>query len=183
MGIELPLDRVYFTHDHISRRFSDGRTFEDLIRDLQSGKVHPKVDNFLVLDVAYAEADRKAFSINNRRLKCLKEYQQLARKEVVVDVCVKGIFETSATALKFASACTTTNRGHSVRLTGGEPPRQVVFRPSVRHSGTGESNLTAGRGFGSATSSAEVRPAFSVFVPSKRQNAAAGQSSAPSQQW
>ncbi|CAK0797347.1 unnamed protein product [Prorocentrum cordatum] len=53
--------------------FSDGRTFEDLIRDLQSGKVHPKRDNFLVLDVAYAEAERKAFSFNNRRLKCLKD--------------------------------------------------------------------------------------------------------------
>lgn len=189
---ELPLDKVYFTHNHISRKFSDGRAFEDLIRDLQSGKVHPKRDNFLVLDVAYVEGERKAFSFNNRRLKCLKEYQQLARKasadaRVVVDVCVKGIFETSATALKFASACTTTNRGNWVHVGAAPPRREAAFpRPTfVRHPGTGEPILATGRGQGGATSSAEGRPAFTVFVPSTSnwQNRPAGPSPAPSQQW
>ena len=38
------LDEAWVTHESVSSAFTDGRTFADLIADLDSGRVHPLKD-------------------------------------------------------------------------------------------------------------------------------------------
>ena len=70
----LRVNDVEYTQAKISPIFQDGRSFEDLIQDLDTWKVipceHPKM---------YLEAVRykgQIYSNNNRRLRCLKDHQE-----------------------------------------------------------------------------------------------------------
>ena len=54
-------------------RFSDGKRFDVLIEQLRKGAVDPMRDKFLQLEGV--KIDNKYYSLNNRRLYCLRQYQ------------------------------------------------------------------------------------------------------------
>ena len=70
-----------FTHDTVFRQFQDGSSFDSLKRDLRSGRVDPQV-HLKPLKV-YHWPGRGYYSRDNRRLKCLKEYQEEVDKRNV----------------------------------------------------------------------------------------------------
>lgn len=77
--LEVNVDELQYTHDSISGQFSDGRSFEGTIADLESGRVDPlKHRNFKLLVVRWP-GTRAFFSINNRRTHCLKQWQERVR--------------------------------------------------------------------------------------------------------
>lgn len=86
---------VRFTQDTIAPTFTDGKTFDRLIGELLSGKVHPSRDDFLVLDAFRSDVGEGItrrgciFSLNNRRLHCLKEFEKLLGKPLKIHLKVQ----------------------------------------------------------------------------------------------
>ena len=74
LRIELKVDEIEYTQSWISSQFKDGKQFEDLLNDLDNGKVDPCVHPNMCLEVV--EQEGIYYSIDNRRLYCLKEYQK-----------------------------------------------------------------------------------------------------------
>lgn len=126
------LANIRWTHDTIATQFGDGKTFAALISDLRRGKVHPmdedSKNDFLILDVIKNEANSLVFSINNRRLGCLKKWadetdQHL--RDVKVRVKYIGSFKNEEMMFKSAQSLTTTNGGKSIEQ------RQAKAYPST----------------------------------------------------
>ena len=72
--IERKVDEIEYTQAWISSQFKDGKQFEDLMNDLDNGNVDPCVHPSMCLDVV--EHEGIYYSIDNRRLYCLKEHQK-----------------------------------------------------------------------------------------------------------
>ena len=72
--VMLKVHDLKFTHDSVDRKFRNGSSFDGLMRDLRSGRVDPQV-HLKPLKV-YHWPGRGYYSRDNRRLKCLKQYQQ-----------------------------------------------------------------------------------------------------------
>jgi len=72
---------INFSQNSIGRNFKDGRSFDDLLRKLRKGTVDPTHAGFLKLEVYFY--DRRLYTLNNRRLWCLKEYQKERPKRTV----------------------------------------------------------------------------------------------------
>ena len=75
----VPVNEVLYTQQRISRSFSDGRKFDDLIAGLDSWEIDPGTVAFLQLDAFEYEDARGQLcihSLENRRLFCLKQHQQ-----------------------------------------------------------------------------------------------------------
>ena len=73
------VSEVRFCQRSMKRRFQDGRSLEELIRGLISGRIDPLTAEFLKLTCVEKEDEYKRyalFSKDNRRLYCLKEYQK-----------------------------------------------------------------------------------------------------------
>ena len=70
----LRVHELKFTHDSVARKFLNAGSFECLMQDLWSGQVNPMI-NLKPLKV-YRWPGRGFYSRDDRRLKCLKEYQQ-----------------------------------------------------------------------------------------------------------
>ena len=70
----VPVHDVRFSHRSIKQRFDDGRSLADLVEQLCRDEVHPLRDSFLRLRVWHFRG--KLISRDNRRLYCLKKYQQ-----------------------------------------------------------------------------------------------------------
>jgi len=113
----LPVREVRFTQDSIAHSFSDGRSLEALIEALQQGYILPLSVGFLVLDAV--EVDRNVFCMNNRRLWCLYQYQQMVDTMVMVRLRVTRTKDP--TLRQFLRAFTTNDCGHSVRRRAPPP--------------------------------------------------------------
>jgi len=109
----VPVSSVLFTHDCIAGQFGDGKTFPPLIEGLQKGEINSLCHDFLVLNAV--EVDGKLYSLDNRRLYCLKEYQKL-QKDQVVSVRLKVTRNTDPAIAMFLQKLTTNNGGYSVRV-------------------------------------------------------------------
>ena len=69
--MKLKVADLRYTHDSIAGRFRDGRLYSQTIRELDSGHIDPlRHDNFLLIVVHWP--GRGYFSLNNRRVHCLK---------------------------------------------------------------------------------------------------------------
>ena len=124
--IKLKVSDLKFTHDSVARKFRDGSSFDGLMRDLRSGRVDPEM-NLKPLKV-YHWPSRGYYSRDNRRLKCLKEYQQeVGNRDVFVRAVVLELPASTMERLArnpnlwlmlrdFLPACTTRNDGHSVEV-------------------------------------------------------------------
>lgn len=116
----LPVSDVRYTHDDIKGEFKDGRRLKDLIADLEQKRVKPMRAKFLVLTgfrtVRGAHREPKYFCQNNRRLYCLKAFQDKHPDEVV-KVRLR-IEKLPARAQKALADLTTTNGGISVEVRG-----------------------------------------------------------------
>jgi len=119
----VPVRDVLFTQDSIGSRFTDGRTFEDLIEGLQSGAIVPLSAGFLTLTAV--NVDGKNFCMNNRRLWCLQEYQKTVNKTVCVRLRITKNKDPEID--KFLRHYTTIDSGGSVRRRA--PPRVEKMPP------------------------------------------------------
>jgi len=123
----VPVKEVLFTHENIASKFKCGRKFEDLIEDLQSGKVNPKKARFLKLTGFEQQArgpnyPGRYFCQNNRRLWCLKQFQERnPDKEVKVRLVIQEFEKKAQIAM---GALTTGNCGLRVTIRGS-PPRSA----------------------------------------------------------
>jgi len=75
----VPVDEIRYTHDWISTHFKDGRTIASLVEELAAGLADPLQTPELQLDVVQFEG--ALWSIRNRRLHALKEYQEYLRQQ------------------------------------------------------------------------------------------------------
>ncbi|CAE8647545.1 unnamed protein product, partial [Polarella glacialis] len=75
--VMVPVDALRYTHNAISDHFKDGRSIADLVGQLQGGKIDPLREPSLCLDVV--EFHGRYWSLRNRRLHALKQYQQQLR--------------------------------------------------------------------------------------------------------
>lgn len=120
---QVHVSKVRFTHDSISPRFRDGRPLRRLIDDLMVGKAHPL--RTASLQLRGFRIGNELYSLSNRRLFCLREYQRLVQQPVVVSVRIE--YETSKSQWKgikkFHNAKTTRHCGFD-----------VAVRPSRRRS-------------------------------------------------
>jgi len=86
----VPVDDVGFTQNSISPKFTDGKEFEDLIQGLLCRRIKLS-EQFLRFPVVKIAGHWH--SANNRRLYCVKQYQERLRKlggdpDEVVEVCI-----------------------------------------------------------------------------------------------
>lgn len=84
--IVAPVREVAYTQDSIGANFKDGRPLQDLIEQLLSGEVDPLKADFLELPAI--KVGHKLRSQANRRLHCLKKYQEKVDHEVKVRLLV-----------------------------------------------------------------------------------------------
>eukprot|EP00435_Cladocopium_sp_Y103_P067985 s868_g30.t2 len=73
----LPVDELLYSQDSISPHFSDKRPLKELIDQLNAWELDPMKAGFLCLDVM--EINGKVYSVDNRRLYCLKQHQASAQ--------------------------------------------------------------------------------------------------------
>merc|ERR1712224_916960 len=78
MGEVVTIDSVLQTHNDISGQFGNGKGFDELVIQLDNGFIDPLAVPFLKLDV-FEWPGRGLYSINNRRLYCLKVHQDHMR--------------------------------------------------------------------------------------------------------
>lgn len=99
---EVDVETIYYTQRSCSGEFRNGLPLEHLVQGLRDGCFHPLQDEFLILNVVQTEfrlrqahrAPKRTvyFSLDNRRLKCMKDVAcKVARVRVVV--CNKVVDE------------------------------------------------------------------------------------------
>eukprot|EP00928_Gymnodinium_smaydae_P025663 TRINITY_DN20381_c0_g1_i1.p1 TRINITY_DN20381_c0_g1~~TRINITY_DN20381_c0_g1_i1.p1 ORF type:complete len:465 (+),score=63.00 TRINITY_DN20381_c0_g1_i1:82-1476(+) len=126
----VPVDQMFQTHDSVAPQFRDGRRFEDLVMGLNRGTVKPLEEKFLKLDVYKWPGKDAYYTINNRRLMCLKKHQDAVRQStgsVFIRARVLGTLpsefanclQSDPHFLKFVRSFTTNNGGRSVHVRGG----------------------------------------------------------------
>ena len=107
----VPVHNVKFSHRSIKRRFDDGRPLASLVEQLRRNEVHPLRDSFLRLRVWHFRG--KLISRDNRRLYCLKKYQQEQSEDVMAMI---DIVKLGKIVEKSVSSWTSRSGGESVRL-------------------------------------------------------------------
>lgn len=102
-----------------------GRKLEECTAGLIAGKLDPTRTQWLTLDVVKDTQDGKLWSIDNRRLKCLKEYQKyLDQSGTDKTVMVKArIHQWTETHCRFLDHLDTWCHGKDIRVRNGKRPR------------------------------------------------------------
>eukprot|EP00929_Paragymnodinium_shiwhaense_P039879 TRINITY_DN20886_c0_g1_i1.p1 TRINITY_DN20886_c0_g1~~TRINITY_DN20886_c0_g1_i1.p1 ORF type:complete len:521 (-),score=54.93 TRINITY_DN20886_c0_g1_i1:275-1837(-) len=96
---EVRVDKLLYTQASMSDTFRDGRTFEDLLEELQSNDPDwPLHQPFLHLQ-ACDWPGRGIFVVNNRRLRCLKLHQRRVHYPVCIKIQLIQLSEPQAAAL------------------------------------------------------------------------------------
>eukprot|EP00931_Biecheleriopsis_adriatica_P040825 TRINITY_DN23381_c1_g2_i2.p1 TRINITY_DN23381_c1_g2~~TRINITY_DN23381_c1_g2_i2.p1 ORF type:complete len:592 (+),score=111.48 TRINITY_DN23381_c1_g2_i2:54-1829(+) len=107
------VDCLRFAQETMKWEFSDGKSLEQLVQDLKAGAVHPLKDSFLTLEVT--EDKGILYSSNNRRLWCLKKYQEENADRVQVRIKVlsqKGWEQAKRHMRNFDTKC----RGKRIKV-------------------------------------------------------------------
>merc|ERR1712187_964713 len=82
----LPVRALKYTQQNIGPNFQDGRPLNQLVADLQSGKVDPARHLCLEVVKRWERGEEVLYSLDNRRLYCLKQFQDLIEMDVLVQV-------------------------------------------------------------------------------------------------
>ena len=71
------VEQLEYTQENIGRCFKDGRTLQELIHDLDAGRVDPLEHPNMQLEVVRKWGNQREvfYSNDNRRLYCLKQHQ------------------------------------------------------------------------------------------------------------
>eukprot|EP00440_Ansanella_granifera_P029811 gb/GFBE01032381.1/.p1 GENE.gb/GFBE01032381.1/~~gb/GFBE01032381.1/.p1 ORF type:complete len:399 (+),score=69.02 gb/GFBE01032381.1/:1-1197(+) len=116
---------IVHTQASVSRKFTDGKTFDQLLNDLRTRQVDPLSAPFLKLDV-FHWPKVGYFSIANRRLLCLRQFQAERTEDVIIRVTVfplpeafVQLMESDPMYKKFLRAYDTYDEGQTVRVRGG----------------------------------------------------------------
>lgn len=119
----VPVQRLRYSQRSCKATFRDGKDLQDLMRDLKSGAADPLKSKFLILDAVEQPCHWEPsgvgwFVIDNRRLYCLKQYQESVSHKVLVRVRIipREIFET---CLRAQNNLDTENSGASIHVRGG----------------------------------------------------------------
>lgn len=125
----LKVKDLLFTQDSCSEIFKRGpyrdRKLEECTAGLIAGKDDPTRDKWLTLDVVKDTQDGKLWSIDNRRLKCLKDYQEyLDQSGTHKTVMVKArIHQWTETHCRFLDHRDTRCHGKDIRVRTNKRPR------------------------------------------------------------
>jgi len=115
--------KIHFSQNSIGSFFKCGKSISSTLEELQEGKVTTEEKFFKIEVVMF---DDKYYTINNRRLWCLKEYQKTLSSRL--EVQVKMIAMDPAIAAFFRNF-TTTNGGTEVEIRpparNGDPQNQT----------------------------------------------------------
>lgn len=121
-AVECTIDvsKLRYSQRTCGRCFRDGRKCSDLIHDLKSGTVDPLTADFMKLSVI-EKRDRHGklalFSIDNRRLLCLKKHQQRCKSIVMARVRVLR-YSDYKEVLRFWRNSDTDTDGLDIRVRG-----------------------------------------------------------------
>merc|ERR1712039_1070507 len=118
-AIKVPLDEIRYTQASINWKFRCGKTLTELIMRLDQGdpECDPHKANFLLLGAIRVSGVH--FSLDNRRLFCLKQHQEYQR---VLQPCFKLLLRLLATVenmhalKKIQNNWDTTDNGLSIRV-------------------------------------------------------------------
>ncbi|CAK0899428.1 unnamed protein product [Prorocentrum cordatum] len=117
------IDQLKYTQYNINSTFSDGREFDTLIAQLDSGEIDPMKARFLRLEVVKVyggQGECTLFCNDNRRLYCLKEHARRQAKPV----CIRAEIHpwngpsTDAACGRFAERFNTRNGGEGIAIRG-----------------------------------------------------------------
>ena len=108
------VSQILFTHNSILGHFRDGRTLWSLVGDFCSGAIDPLTHPHMILDCW--EDGRKIFSMSNRRLWCIRKYQELFPSRHVMAKCKILGSGSHQLIRKFCSSLTSQNGGRSVQV-------------------------------------------------------------------
>lgn len=128
--VVVPVRHVRFTQGSIGSRFRDGRTFSQLVEDLISGEKDPLKERFLHLEAVCVRG--KYFSLANRRLHCLKIYQNIVTADVMVRLKVTDVANPTLTDFlcRYTSRCS----GADVHVRGAPQERTSLRNGWARDS-------------------------------------------------
>jgi len=108
-NILAPVSHVRFTQKSVKNRFQDGRSLDHLVDQLKSGDVDSESADFLALSAV--RMDGIFWSWDNRRLLCLKRFQQSVPHVVYAQL---HMYDWD----RFRQRLDTENGGQSVRVRG-----------------------------------------------------------------
>ncbi|CAJ1330030.1 unnamed protein product [Effrenium voratum] len=119
----LPVDKIYFTHSWISRRFKEGSHLQSTVGQLLSGRT--SVQQIPQIRVLHYHG--KYHSVDNRRLWCFKEYQRQSGIPCWTRVTLHSLAGPGKLAgqrnflLKFFDAFSSRNEGEFVQIRPIQP--------------------------------------------------------------
>eukprot|EP00928_Gymnodinium_smaydae_P071151 TRINITY_DN5481_c0_g1_i2.p1 TRINITY_DN5481_c0_g1~~TRINITY_DN5481_c0_g1_i2.p1 ORF type:complete len:850 (-),score=209.50 TRINITY_DN5481_c0_g1_i2:43-2592(-) len=114
------VDDVFYYQDSIKDRFRDERApgFLHLIDGLSNEHYDPLVEDFLMLDGVRIQKTGKLYSLNNRRLFCLKRHQERVSEPVMVRLRIVATVADEARLRTMVQNFSTTNGGQSIFVRG-----------------------------------------------------------------
>ena len=104
---------ILYTQDSCKNVFSDGTTLEEVVQQLTAKLRDPLHDPFFILDVV--DWDGRLFSVDNRRLYCLRQYQERLGESRVVQVRIR-LHRWLDVLDRFWYHFTTVNGGTAIRV-------------------------------------------------------------------
>eukprot|EP00931_Biecheleriopsis_adriatica_P074747 TRINITY_DN48753_c0_g1_i1.p1 TRINITY_DN48753_c0_g1~~TRINITY_DN48753_c0_g1_i1.p1 ORF type:complete len:213 (-),score=3.55 TRINITY_DN48753_c0_g1_i1:38-646(-) len=126
----MPVDRIDYSQGNCSRCFRDGKPLDQLVTELMEGRWDPESAHFLKLECirkAGRHGETSLLSNDNRRLWCLKKYQELLRKhrnnqaeEVRVRVSISDAGDLQPQFRRFLQRYDPTYGGQSIKVRGRE---------------------------------------------------------------
>ena len=121
----LPCRSLRYTQETCRARFSCGRSLDETTNAIAAGQLNPLTADFLALDVVFLQG--VPYSIDNRRLCCLKEAQRRNPwRQIHVRAYVYNIWEVLA---RFLAHFDTTNDGRWIRIRSAMAFTGVHYSP------------------------------------------------------
>lgn len=110
------VDAVWYAQKSIKQAFSDGKPFSRLIQELKRGVHDPLTADFLML--VCLDVGGEYFSLNNRRLYCLKEHAWQMSRDVEINIKVVGSFPNWDMVKMCFSNFDTKSKGRILKVRG-----------------------------------------------------------------
>ena len=107
------VDELDYSQSNCRQTFQDGRALTQLVQELCQGKHDPLESDFLCLEVVKKRG--RLFSNDNRRLWCLKKYQEIIGQKVRVKIRLEVLTRAAG---RFAERFDTTVGNKTIRLRG-----------------------------------------------------------------
>lgn len=117
-----------YTQKSMGNTFSDGRCLRTLVDELNAGQHDFDQDDFLSLECIYVGLE--VASLDNRRLKCIKDHADAMKTDPLIWVQITGSFRDWHALKKVRRNCDTNNMGRSIHVRGGLPEKPSRGAPT-----------------------------------------------------